>query len=143
MDPRLRGDDSRSAVLKDYGYGFAYVNLLIGGNMSFLISNAWAETTAAAPGQADSTFSMIMIAAIFILFYFMLIRPQNKRAKEHRDLVSKLQVGDEIVTSGGFVGRVVSLDEQFIKFSLASGVEVNLQRGAVSAVLPKGTLKAL
>jgi preprotein translocase subunit YajC len=110
--------------------------------MSFLISNAWADA-AATPAAQDGTFSMIMIAAIFILFYFMLIRPQNKRAKEHRDLIGKLQVGDEIVTSGGLLGKVVSLDEQFIKISLAAGVDVSLQRSAVGAVLPKGTLKAL
>lgn len=112
--------------------------------MSFFINEAFAEVAApAAAPQADGTFSMIMIAAIFVLFYFMLIRPQNKRAKEHRDLVSKLQKGDEIITSGGLVGRVVNLDEQFIKISLADGVEVHLQRQAVSTVLPKGTLKAL
>lgn len=93
--------------------------------------------------QADGTFSLIMIAAIFVLFYFMLIRPQNKRAKEHRDLISKLKKGDEIITSGGILAKVVSLDEQYIKISLAEGVEINLQRGAVSAVLPKGTLKSL
>ncbi len=112
--------------------------------MSFFINDAFAEaTTAAAPAQGDGAFSMVMIAVIFVLFYFMLIRPQNKRAKEHRELVNKLQKGDEIVTTGGFVGKVVSLDEQFIKISLAEGVEVRLQRQAVSAVLPKGTLKAL
>lgn len=114
-----------------------------GVSMSFLVNDAIAATASAQPAQADGTFSMIMIAAIFVLFYFMLIRPQNKRAKEHRELVGKLQKGDEVVTSGGFLGKVVSLDEQFIKVSLAEGVDVNLQRSAVSAVLPKGTIKAL
>ncbi|KTD54194.1 SecYEG protein translocase auxillary subunit [Legionella sainthelensi] len=111
--------------------------------MSFFISDAMAAAGAAPAPQADGTFSLIMIAAIFVLFYFMLIRPQNKRAKEHRDLVSKLKKGDEIITSGGILAKVVSLDEQYIKISLAEGVEINLQRGAVSAVLPKGTLKSL
>jgi preprotein translocase subunit YajC len=111
--------------------------------MSLLISQAFAETTAAHPAAQDGTFSMIMIAAIFILFYFMLIRPQNKRAKEHRELINQLKVGDEIVTSGGFMGKVVSLDEQVIKVQLSEGLEVRLQRHAVSSVLPKGTLKAL
>ena len=112
--------------------------------MSFLISDAFADaTTAAAPAQADGTFSMVMIGVIFVLFYFMLIRPQNKRAKEHRELISKVQKGDEIVTNSGFLGKVTNLDEQFIKVSLADGVEVLLQRQAVSAVLPKGTIKAL
>ncbi len=112
--------------------------------MSFLISDVFADTaTAAAPAQTDGTFSMVMIAVIFVLFYLMLIRPQNKRAKEHRNLVSKLQKGDEIVTNSGFLGKVIHLDEQFIKVSLADGVEVHLQRQAVSTVLPKGTIKAL
>ena len=111
--------------------------------MSFLISNALAEATTAQPAQADGTFSMIMIAAIFVLFYFMLIRPQNKRAKEHRDLIGKLQKGDEIITTGGILAKVVSLDDLYIKVSFAEGMDVNLQRSAVSTVLPKGTLKTL
>lgn len=111
--------------------------------MSFFISDAMAAAGTTSAPQADGTFSLIMIAAIFVLFYFMLIRPQNKRAKEHRDLIGKLKKGDEIITSGGILAKVVSLDEQYIKISLAEGVEINLQRGAVSAVLPKGTLKSL
>ncbi|MCL5273039.1 MAG: preprotein translocase subunit YajC [Gammaproteobacteria bacterium] len=110
--------------------------------MSFFISDAVAAAAApAAPN--DGTFSMIMIAAIFILFYFMLIRPQNKKAKEHRELLGRLKKGDEIITSGGMLAKVVSLDEQYIKVSPAEGVEITLQKGAVSTVLPKGTLKSL
>lgn len=110
--------------------------------MSFFIS----EAIAAAPNQApqgDGTFSFIMIAAIFILFYFMLIRPQNKRAKEHRDLIGKLQKGDEVITSGGMLAKVTELDDHYIKASVAEGIEVKIQRSAVSAVLPKGTLKSI
>ena len=73
----------------------------------------------------------------------MLIRPQNKRAKEHRALIERLKKGDEVITSGGMLAKVVSLDEQYIKISPAEGIEFNMQRGAVTAVLPKGTLKAL
>lgn len=109
--------------------------------MSFFISDAMAAGSPA--GQPDGTFSLIMIAAIFVLFYFMLIRPQNKRAKEHRELISNLKKGDEIVTSGGILAKVVSIDEQYMKVALAEGIEISLQRGAVSAVLPKGTLKSL
>ncbi len=111
--------------------------------MSLFSSNAVAAAGSAGPAQADGTFSMIMIAAIFVLFYFMLIRPQNKRAKEHRDLVNKLQKGDEVITSGGLLAKVVSIDEQYIKVNIAEGVEISLQRNAVSTVLPKGTLKSL
>ena len=111
--------------------------------MSFFISNALADGAAGAPPQADGTFSMIMIAAIFVLFYFMLIRPQNKRAKEHRKLIAQLEKGDEVITSGGLLAKVVGLDEQYLKVSLAEGIEVSLQRSAESTILPKGTLKAL
>lgn len=114
--------------------------------MSFLISNAIADTAGAAgaqPAQADGTFSLVMIGVIFALFYFMLIRPQNKRAKAHRELVNQIQKGDEILMSSGMLGRVVSLDEQYLKVAVAEGTEVTVQRNAVSSVLPKGTLEAL
>jgi preprotein translocase subunit YajC len=110
--------------------------------MSFIISDAAAATGAVATG-GDGTFSMIMMAAIFVLFYFMLIRPQNKRAKEHRDVISKLKKGDEVITASGLLAKVVSIDEQYIKVLIAEGVEISLQRNAVSTVLPKGTLKSL
>ncbi len=111
--------------------------------MSFFISDAIAATGTTSAAQTDGTFSLIMIAAIFVLFYFMLIRPQNKKAKEHRELITNLKKGDEIITSGGILAKVVSLDEQYIKVSPADGIEINLQKGAVSTVLPKGTLKSL
>lgn len=111
--------------------------------MGFFISNAMAATAAAPANQPENFFSLFMIAAIFVLFYFMLIRPQRKQAKEHREMVGALKKGDEIITSGGMLAKVVSLDEQFVKISLAEGVEVHLQRGAVNMVLPKGTIKSL
>ena len=111
--------------------------------MSFFIQNALAAAGAVPAPQSEGTFSLFMIAAIFILFYFMLIRPQSKRAKEHRALTANLKKGDEIVTSGGILAKVVGLDDQYLKVSLADGVEIMLQRSAVSMVLPKGTLKLL
>lgn len=111
--------------------------------MSFFISNAMAAATPASAGQPENYYSLIMLVAIFVLFYFMLIRPQSKRAKEQREMVNALKKGDEVITSGGILAKVVSLDEQFIKVSLAEGVEINLQRNAVSSVLPKGTIKSL
>lgn len=111
--------------------------------MSFFISDAWAAAGAPAAGQTDGTFSLVMIAAIFVMFYFMLIRPQNKRAKEHRVLVEGLKKGSEIITSGGMVAKVVSLDDQYIKVCPAEGIEIILQRAAVTTVLPKGTMKSL
>lgn len=114
--------------------------------MSFLISNAMAEAASAntpVAAQGDGTFSLVMIGVIFVLFYFMLIRPQNKRAKEHRELINKLEKGDEIVTASGMLGRVVHLDDQYLKIAIAEGTEIVLQRQAVQAVLPKGTLASL
>lgn len=115
--------------------------------MGLFISNAMAAAATVSDisqtKQTDSTLSLLMIAAILVFFYFMLIRPQNKRTQEHRDLVNQLKKGDEVVTSGGLIGKVVSLDEQLIKLSLADGLDVHLQRNAVSSVLPKGTMKSL
>jgi preprotein translocase subunit YajC len=109
--------------------------------MGFFIGDAMAAT-APASAQVDS-FSFIMIGAILFLGYFMLIRPQNKRAKEHRELLNQLKKGDEVITTGGILAKIVNLDEQYIKVSPADGVEINIQKAAVTAVLPKGTLKSL
>lgn len=112
--------------------------------MGFFIQDAIAAATPAAPAaQSDGTFSLVMIAAIFVLFYFMLIRPQNKRAKQHKELISQLKKGDEIITSGGILAKVVRIDDQYIKVALAEGVEMMIQRAAVTSVLPKGTLESL
>lgn len=113
--------------------------------MSFGLSEAWASVApaSASTAPAEGPFSMVMILAIFVLFYFMLIRPQNKRAKDHRALMAKLQKGDEIVTGSGFLCQIVSLHDDYLKVNLAEGMEVYLQRQSVSAVLPKGTIKAL
>ena len=109
--------------------------------MSFFVSDALAA--GASPSQGDSPFSFIMIAAIFVLFYFMLIRPQNKRAKEQKELNAKLKKGDEVITAGGILGKVSNLDDQYLKLTLAEGVDITVQRSAVQTVLPKGTLKSL
>lgn len=111
--------------------------------MSFFISDALAAAGTPAAGQADSTFTLVMMAAVFVLFYFMLIRPQNKKAKEHNQLVERLKKGDEVITSGGMIGKVVSLNDQYIKINLAEGVEITMQKGAIATVLPKGTIKTL
>ncbi len=84
-----------------------------------------------------------MLVVIFLLFYFILIRPQTKRNKEYRELINKVKKGDEVVTSGGMLGKVTSVDEQYIKIIIAEGIEIPLQKTAVSAVLPKGSLKSI
>lgn len=111
--------------------------------MSFLMSDAMAAAQSAQAAPADGSFSLVMIGAIFVLFYFMLIRPQNKRAKDHRELISKIKKGDEVITSGGILAKVASVDDQYVKLAIAEGVEISLQRNSVSAVLPKGTLKSI
>jgi preprotein translocase subunit YajC len=110
--------------------------------MSFFISSAMAAPTSAA-AHPEGGFSIIMMIAIFVLFYFMLIRPQSKRAKEQRNLIESIKKGDEVITVGGLLGKVSSLDEQYIKLEIADGVILTLQRGSVNTILPKGTIKSL
>ncbi len=84
---------------------------------------------------------MLPLVLMFVVLYFLMIRPQMKRQKEHRAMIDAVTKGDEVATSGGLVGRVVNIDEQFLQVELTQGVVVQLQRGAVVQVLPKGTLK--
>ncbi|MFN3630160.1 MAG: preprotein translocase subunit YajC [Casimicrobiaceae bacterium] len=79
--------------------------------------------------------------AIFVVFYFLLIRPQQKRIKEQRAMIEALQKGDEVVTAGGLVGRITKLDENYVSLETAGGTTFAVQRSAVSALLPKGSLK--
>ena len=108
--------------------------------LDFLISPAAAQS--AAPAQASPYIGLIMIGLMFVFFWFFLIRPQMKRAKEHRELLAKLQKGDEVLTSGGLAGRIEDLGDSFVTVEIADRVLIKVQRGAVSAVLPKGTLKS-
>ena len=109
------------------------------------ISSAFAQTApAAASGGGDmmsSLTGMLPLVLMFVVLYFVMIRPQMKRQKEHRAMVEALAKGDEVATAGGFLGRVVDLDEQFLFVEIASGVKVQIQRSAVVQVLPKGTVK--
>jgi preprotein translocase subunit YajC len=107
--------------------------------MSLFISEAYANTGAA---QAPSAWSQIIMLGIFALvFYFLLLRPQLKRQKEHKALMEALQKGDEVVFAGGLVGTINKVDGEFAVIELASNVEVKVQRAAVVATLPKGTIK--
>lgn len=108
--------------------------------MDFLISDAWAQGGAAAQGSPIP--SIVMLLVLFGLFYFLLIRPQQKRTKEHREMTEKLAKGDEVITQGGMLGRITKLGDTFISLEIADGTEIKIQRGAVSALLPKGTIKA-
>jgi preprotein translocase subunit YajC len=111
--------------------------------MSFFISDALADGAAAGAAQSSGgLLGMLPLLLIFVLFYFMLIRPQTKRAKEHKSMVETLSKGDEIVTNGGLLGRVTDVGESFVTVKIADGVEVKVQKQSVSALVPKGTMKA-
>ena len=108
--------------------------------MDWLIATAHAQ--AAAGAQPNALLQMLPLLLIFVVFYFLLIRPQAKRAKEHKAMVGALGVGDEVVTAGGILGKVTETAEQFLTVEIASGVQVKVQRHTVTSVLPKGTLKS-
>jgi preprotein translocase subunit YajC len=109
------------------------------------ISSAFAQTApaaAAAGGDMQSTLmSMLPLLLMFAVLYFVMIRPQMKKQKEHRSMIDALAKGDEIVTAGGLLGKVSKIGDAYVSVELASGVEVQMQRQAVVQVLPKGTLK--
>lgn len=113
--------------------------------MFFLINNAWAAGGAGAgagAGQGGGTLLQFLpLIVLVVIFYFLLIRPQMKRTKEHKKMISNLSKGDEVVTTGGMVGRIAGMDENFMEVEIADGVQIKIQRQAVSSVLPKGTLK--
>ena len=103
-------------------------------------SSAWAE---ASPQPSNSSSSLIMIVVMILFFYMFMIRPQNKKAKEHRDLMNKIGKGDEVMTASGLIGQVIRTSEQFVVLNLAEGVEVKLQKNAIATTLPKGTIKSI
>jgi len=105
------------------------------------ISQAFAQTAPAASGGESSLLSLLPIVLMFVVLYFIMIRPQMKRQKEHKAMVEALAKGDEVVTSGGLLGRVSKLGETFVHLEVANGIELQVQRSSVVQVLPKGTLK--
>jgi preprotein translocase subunit YajC len=108
--------------------------------MNSLIPAAWAQAGGASTGGQYTP--ILMMAALFAIFYFLLIRPQQKKAKEHQAMVNKLSTGDEVVTSGGLLGRIVEVGDAFLTVEVAEGVRVKVQRGQVTSLMPKGTLKS-
>jgi len=110
--------------------------------MDFFIASAHAQAAGGAAAAPNPIMSFLPLVILFGVFYFMLIRPQMKRAKEQRAMVAALNKGDEVLTNGGLLGRIDDISEQFVSLEIASGVVVKMRRDAVSAVLPKGTLKS-
>ncbi len=106
--------------------------------MDFFISAAHADA-----GGASPISSIVMLVGFVVIFYFMLIRPQQKRAKEHKNLLADIAKGDEISLAGGMLGRVTKVTDEFLVIEIANNVSIKVQKAAVTAVLPKGTLKAV
>lgn len=106
--------------------------------MSLFISNAYANGSA--PAAQDPTMTIIMMIVMVAIFYFMIWRPQSKRAKEHRALIDSLTEGVEVMFAGGLMGRITKLDGEIATIELSKGVEIKIQRGSIISVLPEGTL---
>jgi len=111
--------------------------------MDFLINSANAQAASgAATGGPSMLNTLLLPGLLLVVFYFLLIRPQSKRAKEQREMLSKVAVGDEIATTGGMLGKVTEVGEQFLSVEIADGVTIKLQKFQVAQVLPKGTVKS-
>ena len=110
--------------------------------MSLFIANAHAQAAGDA-SQGGDLFQIAFLIGLFVLFYFIAIRPQRKRQKEHTELISALSKGDEVVTSSGILGKISSLDDSYIVLTVSDKVELKFQRVHIHAVLPKGTLKSI
>ena len=109
----------------------------------FLISDAYAQAAPAAPTGMFGGFESMLLPVLMIgVLYFVMIRPQMKRQKEHRSMIDALAKGDEVVTSGGVLGKVARMGDSFLSVEIANGVEIQVQRSAVVQVMPKGTVKA-
>ena len=111
--------------------------------MSFLIPAAFADAAAPAAGPAGTGFEWIFLVGFLVIFYMMIWRPQAKRAKEQKNLLGNLQKGDEVVTNGGIAGKINKVTDDFVVIEVSDTVELKIQKGAIAATMPKGTLKAI
>lgn len=105
-----------------------------------LISNAFAQTAPASGGM--DLLGLMPLVLMFVLLYFLMIRPQAKRAKEHRSMLAALQKGDEVVTAGGALGKVTKVGDSFVTIEIAPNIEIQVQKPSISTLLPKGTIKS-
>jgi preprotein translocase subunit YajC len=108
--------------------------------MSLFISDAYAQTAGGA--SQPGLLNMLILPIMLVVFYFLLIRPQQKRAKEHQNMLSKLATGDEVVTAGGILGRVTDVGDTFATVEIADGVRIKLQKSQITQLVPKGTYKS-
>ena len=108
-----------------------------------LISTAYAQAAAAPASTQDTIMGLLPMILMFVVLYFLMIRPQMKKAKEHKGMVEALQKGDEVVTQGGIIGRITKVGDNYVKLEIADNVEISVQKPAVGMLLPKGTLKGV
>jgi preprotein translocase subunit YajC len=129
--------------LRSHAAGAPIPLTAIGPGDTVFISSAFAQTAPAATGgdMQSSFMSLLPLVLMFVVLYFVMIRPQMKRQKEHRTMVEALARGDEVATAGGLIGKVTKLGDHYLSVELAPGVEVQVQRTAVTQVLPKGSIK--
>jgi preprotein translocase subunit YajC len=106
-----------------------------------LVSVAHAQAAGGAPTGAGGLSQILVLVVFVVVFYFLLIRPQQKRAKEHQAMLAKLEAGNEVITAGGILGRVVEIEDSFITVEIASNVRIKVQKGQISQLVPKGTYK--
>lgn len=107
------------------------------------ISNAYAQAPAGVAGLSSSLTSFLPIVLMFIVLYFLMIRPQMKRQKELKSMMEALAKGDEVVTAGGILGRITKLTDAYVTIEIATGTEITVQKVAVTTLLPRGTIKTL
>jgi preprotein translocase subunit YajC len=110
--------------------------------MNLLVSDAYAQTPGGGLGGTGLGPNVIILIVFVAVFYFLLIRPQQKRAKDQQAMLSRLASGDEVVTSGGILGRITEVNDTFITLEVADGVRIKVQKGQISQLMPKGTLKS-
>jgi len=109
--------------------------------MSFFISDAVADAGTAAAQSPDPLASLLLPIGLVVLFYFFLIRPQSKRQKEQKKMVNDLQKGEEVLTSGGILGKIININDDFITLEIAKDISITMQKTAVQNIMPKGTIK--
>jgi preprotein translocase subunit YajC len=111
--------------------------------MSFFISSAYAQAADTAAAAPSPIYNFLFLGGFVVIFYFLIWRPQAKRAKELRSLLDNLKAGDEVMTTGGLLGRINRIEEHYVSLQVSDNVELKLQKNSVTAVLPKGTLKSI
>jgi preprotein translocase subunit YajC len=116
---------------------------LFGENNVSIISSAFAQGAPAAGGAESNLMSFLPLILMFAVLYFIMIRPQMKRQKEHRNMLSAMAKGDEVVTNGGIVGKVTKVGDAYVGVEIAENTEITVQKSAVTTILPKGTIKSL